>query len=73
MKFYRNGNYIKLDNFQTEAPAVPYEDRVVDRIREKYSINDELAILRQRDTKRDEFVEYHAFVEQIKEEERQKS
>ena len=49
---------------------IPYEQRVVNRIREKYSIDDELAILRQRDTKPEEFAEYNAFVEKIKAEER---
>ena len=49
---------------------IPYEQRVVDRIRAVYSVDDELAILRQRDTKPEEFAEYNAFVEQIKAEER---
>lgn len=49
---------------------IPFEQRVVDRIRAVYSIDDELAILRQRDTKPEEFAEYNAYVEQIKEEER---
>lgn len=35
-------------------------------IRERYSISDELAILRQRDTKPEEFAEYNAFVEECK-------
>lgn len=39
---------------------------IEERIREKYSISDELAILRQRDTKPDEFAEYNAFAEQAK-------
>ena len=43
-----------------------YEREIVNRIRKKYSINQELAILRQRDTKPSEFEEYNAFVEQIK-------
>lgn len=51
-------------------PALPYEQRVVNRIREVYSVDDEIAILRQRDTKPQEFAEYNKFVEQIKEEER---
>ena len=51
-------------------PAIPYEQRVVNRIREVYSIDDELAILRQRDTKPEEFAEYNAFVEKVKAEER---
>lgn len=43
-----------------------YKRLVNEKIRAKYSINDELAILRQRDTKPDEFAEYNAFVEAIK-------
>lgn len=43
-----------------------YEDLVVYFIREKYSLNQELAILRQRDEKVDEFNEYHDFVEGCK-------
>lgn len=43
-----------------------YEQKVVDLIREKYSIDDELAILRQRDTKVNEFNEYNEFVESCK-------
>ena len=43
-----------------------YKRLVNEKIRTKYSINDELAILRQRDTKPDEFAEYNAFVETVK-------
>ena len=42
------------------------KNAIVDRIRDRYSIEDELALLRQRDTKPEEFAEYNAFVEQIK-------
>ena len=35
-------------------------------IREKYSIDEELAIQRQRDTKPDEFKEYFDYIENIK-------
>ena len=56
---------------KNELLKIPYEQRVVDRIRQVYSVDDELAILRQRDTKPDEFIAYHDFVEQIKAEERQ--
>lgn len=54
----------------TVTPELPYAQRVVDRIRTKYSVDDELAILRQRDTKPEEFAEYNDFVEQIKAEEK---
>lgn len=55
---------------QLENSKPTYQERVVSRIREKYSVDDELAILRQRDTKPEEFAEYNRFVETIKEEER---
>lgn len=48
----------------------PYKDRVIARIRRVYSVDDELAILRQRDTKPEEFEEYNTFVETIKAEEK---
>ena len=43
-----------------------YEKLIVSKIREKYSLDQELAILRQRDTKPQEFAEYNAYVEQCK-------
>lgn len=73
MKKYVNGEYIEMTEeeiAQIQSPSIPYERRVVDRIREVYSVDDELAILRQRDTKPEEFAEYNAFVENIKREER---
>lgn len=60
----------EIAELQKDIPTIPYEERVVNRIREKYSIDDELAILRQRDTKPEEFAEYNAFVEKIKAEEK---
>ena len=53
-----------------QAEPLPYKERVINRIREKYSIDDEIAILRQKDTKFEEWIEYNAFVEQIKMEEK---
>ena len=51
----------------TAEPYTPtYEERVEQLIREKYSISDELAILRQRDSKEDEFREYYEFCEKCK-------
>jgi hypothetical protein len=40
-----------------------YENLIVKKIRAKYSINEELAILRQRDAKPEEFSEYNTYVE----------
>jgi hypothetical protein len=51
-------------------PQPEYKERIIARIRAVYSIDDEIAILRQRDTKPEEFAEYNAFVERIKAEER---
>lgn len=45
-----------------------YEVEVVRLIRQRYTINQELAILRQRDTKPEEFAEYSAFAERCKSE-----
>lgn len=43
-----------------------YDIMVSELIREKYSLSDELALHRQRDSKPDEFAEYDAFVEDCK-------
>ena len=67
---YRDMTEKEIAEMQKDAPIIPYEQRVVNRIRAVYSVDDELAILRQRDTKPEEFAEYNAFVEQIKAEER---
>ena len=48
-------------------PYTPaYKEHVERLIRERYSVSDELAILRQRDTKQSEFEEYFAFCEECK-------
>ena len=44
-----------------------YENKIVALIRKKYNINQELAILRQREVKPQEFAEYNEYVEQCKE------
>ena len=61
----------EIAEMKNELLNIPYEQRVVDRIRQVYSVDDELAILRQRDTKPDEFIAYNDFVESIKAEERE--
>lgn len=67
-----NGKVKKTEKTVEETILMPYEERVVSRIREVYSVDDELAILRQRYTKPEEFAEYNNFVEKIKAEERGK-
>ena len=75
MKVYDNGIYRdmtpeEIAEIEALTPSIPYEQRVVNRIREKYSVDDELAILRQRETKPEEFAEYFAFAEGVKEAEK---
>lgn len=75
MKILENGIYREMTaeekaEMEKENVVLPYEERVVSRIRAIYSVDDELAILRQRDTKPDEFSEYNRVVEAIKAEER---
>lgn len=43
-----------------------YKQRIVDYIRLKYSINDEISLLRQRESKADEFQQYNLYVEECK-------
>ena len=76
MKKWLNGEMVEMTEkeiAEINEPALSfaYEQRIVLRIREKYSVDDELAILRQRYTKPDEFAAYNDFVEGIKREERE--
>jgi hypothetical protein len=51
----------------TAEPYTPtYEEIVENLIRDRYSVSDELAILRQRDSKVDEFQAYYEFCEECK-------
>ena len=50
-------------NGTVESDYIDYVDRL---IRRKYSVSAELAILRQRDTKPNEFAEYNAYAEECK-------
>ena len=74
MKVLENGVYRDMTPeelaLDAASPQPSFKDRVIARVREVYSVDDELAILRQRDTKPGEFAEYNAFVEKIKQEER---
>jgi hypothetical protein len=53
-------------------PYVPtYSELVEQKVAERYTIQQEMAILRQRNTKPDEFDKYFRYVDQCKEEARQ--
>ena len=62
-------NIRKLAEANGTLPQV-YADLVTKKVRKKYSLSDELAVMRQRDTKPEEFAEYNAFVETCKAEAR---
>lgn len=47
-----------------------YKNLVIEKIRLQYSIDDELAILRQKETKPSEFASYNSYCEQCKSEAR---
>ena len=47
-------------------PEKSYEQLVSEYIRRKYSIDDELAILRQKDAKPEEYAAYYAYAEECK-------
>lgn len=49
-----------------ERKQQKYENRVVELLRKKYSLNQELAILRQRDNKQEEYAAYNAYAEECK-------
>ena len=62
---------ILADGWEVYEPVVEpykptYEERVEQLIRECYSLNQELAIQRQRDTKVDEFNAYYEYCEECK-------
>lgn len=73
--YYRNGAIVyeyeeapeATDN-GTETSPVPmdYGETVNGLIRRKYTLSEELAILRQRDTKAEEFEAYNAYAESCK-------
>jgi len=55
-----------LTEYVNSVPVPTCEQRVQQSIRERYSVADELAILRQRDTTPDEFAAYFEYAEQCK-------
>ena len=63
-----NGNLIERDKTDElrQMRIDSYPSLVESKIRRRYSMSDELAILRQRDDKPEEFVEYNAYCEQCK-------
>ena len=64
MKFLKLAR--KNKDISPESWEQLYEAEIIHRIRKRYTVNQELAILRQRDSKPEEFAEYNAYVEGCK-------
>lgn len=60
MTFNQYNNITTMEDIRT------YEERVQDLIRRRYTLSDELALHRQRESKVEEFNEYYAYCEQCK-------
>lgn len=58
------------DGTETSTVPMDYGETVNGLIRRKYTLSEELAILRQRDTKAEEFEAYNSYAESCKEEAR---
>lgn len=67
---YNADDYEEVDELPVTIDETAYKERVESLIRERYTVADELGILRQRDTKPEEFAEYNAFAEACKEQAR---
>lgn len=66
-----NGRLIVLPDpepIEFSITEAEYPSYVSSRIHEKYSIDDEIAILRQKNEKPEEYAEYYAYCESVKEE-----
>lgn len=59
---------IDCDYVPNEEAKISYEDLVDSKIRAKYSISEEFAILRQKEDKPVEYTEYYNYCEQCKQE-----
>ena len=57
---------IVINEINSIIAEVPYEQKVSDLIREKYTIDEELAIQRQKETKPNEFEIYFNYCEECK-------
>ena len=63
---YSADDYEEVDELPVTIDETAYKERVERLIRERYSVADELALLRQREAKPEEFAAYNTFAEQCK-------
>lgn len=62
----KDAGWKEYEEEENEAQETDYEQAVVALIREKYSVDEELALLRQREEKEDEFKTYYDYCEECK-------
>lgn len=60
------GDFEEADSIPEPQDGESYNERVNTLIRQRYSLSEELAVLRQRDTKPAEYSEYFAYAEECK-------
>ena len=63
---YRDMTEEEIAEMQSQTPQIDYSEAVDNAIRQRYSLSQELAILRQKDEKPEEYVEYYAYCEECK-------
>lgn len=72
--YFKRGTLLKSDTADMfeeadeipEIPEINYNDEVNNMIRQRYSLSEELSVLRQRDSKPDEFQAYNEYAEYCK-------
>ena len=71
MKIWINGKVSEIPDaepIEIKITESEYPSYVAMRIHEKYSVDDEIAIIRQKDEKPEEYAEYYAYCESVKSE-----
>src|SRR5574344_1514069 len=74
---YKIKDYVELDSTSCDftidtMPLVNNEDEVNKLVREKYSISEEISLLRQKESKADEYKVYYDYVESCKNQTKEK-
>lgn len=63
---YRDMTEEEVAEMQSKTLPIDYSEAVDNAIRERYSVSQEFAILRQKDEKPEEYAEYYAYCEECK-------
>ena len=76
MRKYVNGQYLDITEEEIrqaeeeakkhEIPRLPYAIRVSNRVHQRYTYDDEISIMRQKEEKPEEYAEWYAFCEECK-------